>query len=243
GLIFSSGFTLQRAILSEISFLALAGIFMSTTVFGVTYVLVGLAMALVGIYIAKKGKIFHIHIMEKYLGRIFRLHPEINEEDSELKHESNPIYHDDLKPIPSKMAFMHGIIAGFGFGAFALIIYTVIAPSMPSIYFGFLPGLLFGLGTMTMQIAFGAGFGAFLTKSKKLSKQGIAYVGKNISRLVLTFGGMAFLLSGIAILIFPQILSYNVVTPLQVHNLHSLGIGFFLVIVSVVIIGIIGYRV
>ena len=31
------------------------------------------------------------------------------------------------------------IIAGFGFGAFALIIYLVLAPSMPSIYWGFVP--------------------------------------------------------------------------------------------------------
>ncbi len=243
GLIFSSGFTIQRAFLSELSFLALAGIFMTAMVFGITYILVGIAMAAVGIYLARKGKIFHIHIIEKYLGRITGMHKSHGQEEEELSHKTNPILHDNIKPIPLKLAFVHGLIAGFGFGAFALIIYTVLAPSMPSIYLGFIPGLLFGLGTMTMQILFGAGFGKYLSGNKQLSKEGIAYVGKNISRLVLTYGGLAFVLSGIAILIFPEILNYNFITPVKVHNLHALGIGFFLVIISVVCVGIIGYKI
>jgi len=32
------------------------------------------------------------------------------------------------------------------------------------------------------------------------------------------------------------------VTPIYVHNLHDLGIGFFLVITVVVIIGLVGYK-
>ena len=44
GLIFSSGFTLQRAVLSEVAFFALAGLFMTALAFGITYIIVGIAM-------------------------------------------------------------------------------------------------------------------------------------------------------------------------------------------------------
>ena len=243
GLIFSSGFTFQRALLSEIAFLALAGIFMTAAAFGITYIFVGIAMAAAGFYIASRGKYLHWHYLEHALGRLVGLHKNNPEkEHAELEHEANPVFLEDhIKPIPLKLAFVHGLIAGFGFGAFALIIYTVLAPSMPSIYWGFVPGLLFGLGTMTMQILFGAGFGAWLTKSKNLTKNGIAFVAKSISRYVLTYGGIAFVIAGAGILVFPQLLDYGISTGVHVHNLDNLGIGFFLVIFAVVIIGFLGY--
>ena len=248
GLVFSSGFTAQRAILSELSYLALAGIFMTASAFGVTYIFVGLAMALAGIYIAKKGKYLHWHYIEEKLGVLSRIHKKGSEvQKQEIEHKVNPaeVFHDeiDTKPVPVKLALIHGFIAGFGFGAFALIIYTVLAPSMPSIYFGFLPGLLFGLGTMTMQILFGTVFGTWLSRIKNLTREGIAFVGKTISTYVLEYGGIAFIFAGALILAFPQILSFGVITPIKVHNLHDLGVGFFLVIVVVVVIGILGYRV
>ena len=243
GLIFSSGFTLQRAVLSEVAFFALAGLFMTALAFGITYIIVGIAMAAAGLYIASRGKYLHWHYLEHSLGKLVGLHkgnPE--KEEEELEHVANPVFNgSDMKPIPLKLAFVHGLIAGFGFGAFALIIYTVLAPSMPSAYFGFVPGLLFGLGTMTMQIAFGAGFGTWLTRSKKLTKNGIAFVAKSISRYVLTYGGLAFIVAGSAILIFPQLLDYGITTGIHVHNLDNLGIGFFIVIFAVVIIGFLGY--
>jgi hypothetical protein len=243
GLIFSSGFTVQRALLSEIAFLALAGIFMTAAAFGITYILVGVAMAAAGIYIASRGKYLHWHYLEHTLGRLVGLHKNNPEKEvAELEHRADPVFLEDhMKPIPLKLAFVHGLIAGFGFGAFALIIYTVLAPSMPSIYLGFVPGLLFGLGTMTMQILFGAGFGTWLSKSKNLTRNGIAYVAKSISRYVLTYGGIAFVIAGAAILAFPQLLDYGITTGIHVHNLDNLGIGFFLVIVAVVVIGFLGY--
>lgn len=243
GLIFSTGFTLQRALLSEIAFLALAGIFMTATAFGITYIFVGIAMAAAGIYIASSGKYLHWHYLEHSLGRLAGLHRNNPEkEHAELEHEADPVFvGDNMKPIPLKLALVHGLIAGFGFGAFALIIYTVLAPSMPSIYWGFAPGLLFGLGTMTMQLLFGAGFGAWLSRSKNLTKNGIAFVAKSISRYVLTYGGMAFVIAGAAILLYPQLLDFGITTGVHVHNLDNLGIGFFLVIFAVVIIGFLGY--
>ncbi|MEM3498281.1 MAG: hypothetical protein QXO68_03375 [Conexivisphaerales archaeon] len=247
GLIFSSGFTAQRAILSELSYFALAGIFMTAVAFGITYIFVGLAMALAGLYIAKKGKYFHWHYLEERLGVLFRIHKRgSGVQKQEFEHKINPAHvsNDEIntKPVPVKLALIHGFIAGFGFGAFALIIYTVLAPSMPSPWFGFLPGMLFGFGTMTMQVLFGSAFGKWLSSSKKLNLQGIAFVGKTISTYVLEYGGIAFIVAGAAILYAPWLLSIAVVTPIYVHNLHDLGVGFFLVITVVVIIGLAGYR-
>ncbi len=243
GMMFSSGFTLQRAILSEIAYLALAGIFMSAYIDGLSYVFVGIAMALAGIYIMRREHVAHFHGLEKSLYRVFGIHRhQESREEKELTHMSNPVIDEAGKPIPLKLAFVHGIIAGFGFGAFALIIYTVMAPSMPSVYLGFLPGLLFGLGTMTMQVILGAGFGTWLTKAKNLTKKGIQAVSVGISTYVLTYGGIAFFLAGIMILFFPQINNINIITGIKIHNLDSLGVGFFLVVIVVVVIGFIGYR-
>lgn len=242
GMTFSGGFTLQRAVLSEIAYLALAGIFMSASMDGISYVIVGLGMAFAGIYITRRGRIAHYHGIERGLYRMFGIHKHDNEREvKELTHMSNPVIDEEGKPIPLKLAFVHGLLAGFGFGAFALIIYTVLAPSMPSVYLGFLPGLLFGLGTMTMQIVLGAGFGTWLTKSKNLTAKGLQVVSSGITRYVLTYGGIAFFLAGILVLFFPALDNVSILTGIKIHNLNSLGIGFFLVVIAVVFIGMYGY--
>ncbi len=244
GLIFSSGFTVQRAILSEIAYLALAGIFMTSVAFGITYVAVGAAMFGAGVYIKNKKIYPHWHWLEERLSYITGIHkPGDNIQKKEMEHKLNPVMEsgENLKPVPLKLAFAHGLIAGFGFGAFALILYTVIAPVMPNIWFGWIPGFLFGIGTMTMQVIFGSIFGAWLTKVKKLTIRGMQYLARYISSNVLYYGGLAFAVAGALILEFPQILSYGVITPIKVHNLHDLGVGFFIVIFVVVIIGIVSY--
>lgn len=245
GLIFSSGFTIQRAILSEIAYFALAGIFMTASVFGITYLIVGAAMFAAGLYIKRKSMYPHWHFIEEKLGAYF-IHKHSNKEmERELLHKRNPAMegaNGSLRPVSSKMAFLHGLIAGFGFGAFALIIYTSLAPSMPNAWFGFIPGLLFGLGTMTTQIAFGAVFGKWLSSVKKLTKKGLQYVSRTISSDVLVYGGIAFFLGGIAILMYPGLINIGINTGIKVHNLDNLGIGFLLVIFSVVIVAFLSYR-
>lgn len=249
GLTFSSGFTLQRAILSELAFLALANIFMTTEAFGITYVFVGLAMAAAGLYISRRSNYFHIHFIQSKLERLFRIHGDTVAQKEEQGHRIDPVEAQrtdseraHLKPVPLKMAFVHGLIAGFGFGAFALIIYTVLAPSMPSVYLGFVPGLLFGLGTMTMQIAYGAGFATWLRRTKHLTMEGIQYLGRGITRYVLTYGGIAFMVAGFTVLAYPQILDYGITTSIHIHNLDDLNIGFFLVVLVVGLMGALGYR-
>lgn len=242
GMTFSGGFTLQRAILSEIAYLALAGIFMSASVDGISYIAVGIGMAFAGIYISRKGSVAHLHGLEKRLYHVFGIHKhKEHKEEEEFSHMSNPVIDEEGKPIPLKLAFVHGLIAGFGFGAFALIIYTVLAPAMPSPWIGFLPGLLFGLGTMTMQVILGAGFGTWLTKSRNLTAKGLQVVSSGITKYVLTYGGIAFLFAGFLVLAFPKLDSISIITGIKIHNLDSLGIGFFLVVIVVVVIGIIGY--
>jgi len=59
GLIFSSGFTLQRALLSEIAYFALIAIFATTLAFGVTYIAVGVAMAGAGFYLSTHNRYIH----------------------------------------------------------------------------------------------------------------------------------------------------------------------------------------
>ncbi|MBP1358227.1 MAG: hypothetical protein JZD40_07075 [Sulfolobus sp.] len=242
GLIFSAGFTLQRAILSELAYFALASIFTTATAFGITYIIVGLAMTLAGIYVVKFGKYFHWHAIEGFLAEKAGIHDKSTTEKEHVGEMSPYIDQETLKPVPTNIAFIHGVIAGFGFGAFALIVYFMLAPAMPSAVFGWVPGFLFGLGTMTIQIIFGAFFGSWLKSVKRLTDKGVAFVGKYITRTVLAYGGLVFTIAGSAILVYPQLLNFGITTPIYVHNLHNLGIGFFLVIITVAVLGYVGYK-
>jgi len=245
GLIFSLGFTVQRSLLSEVAFFALAPVFFLPFYEGIIYIIVGSVMALSGLYIMRKLKYPHFHLIEEFLSHLFGIHKRgSHDQELEMQHKINPIdsEHHDFRPVPLKLAFVHGLIAGFGFGAFALILFTVISPSMPNAYVAWLPGLLFGLGTMAMQVLFGAAFGTWITKVKRLSKNGLNYVSRGISSWVLAYGGLVFVAGGILSVTYPRILDYSITTPILVHNLHHLGIGFILVILSVVIIGIAGYE-
>lgn len=247
GLIFSSGFTLQRALMSEAAYFALAGIFMTASAFGIVYFFVGIVMLLAGAYIKRKSIYPHWHWLERKLGMVFGMHKhDSKEQNLELEHKKDPLLSSDtfdkLNAVPSRTAFLHGLIAGFGFGAFALILYTTISPSMPNMWVAWLPGLIFGLGTMTMQMVFGAAVGIWFSKIKKMSKEAMAFVTRSISSDVLFYGGISFAVAGIAILAFPQLMTYGITTGIKVHNIDNLGIGFFLVIFVVIIISAISYH-
>ncbi len=246
GLLFSLGFTLQRSALAELAYFALVGIFTTTFAFGVSYLVVGIAMAAAGLYYQRRNHYFHWHYLEEKLGTLFHVHHHGSEQQKEeFEHRANPSESMDglaeMGPVPGRLALIHGIIAGFGFGAFALIMYTVLVPSMPSPWIAFLPGLLFGLGTMVMQIIFGAFFGKAVGGRGRLSKEGVAYVSRRISTSVLSYGGLAFVIGGAAVLAFPSLMDVGIATGLKVHNLSTLDIGFFMVVISVGVIGILAY--
>lgn len=237
GAIFSLGFTIQRALMSEVIFLLIMfgfpqikSVFSSAIFFGAVYILVGFVMFIAGNYVITGNYWPHLEI-DRLINRAFVPKSE--------RHKDIDFYSRDVS---SKMALVHGLIAGFGFGAFAMIIYFIFVPAMPNAYVAFLPGLLFGLGTMTMQFAFGAVFGTWITKVKKVTKEGLQFLARYMSSHVLVYGGLAFLVAGVLVILFPQINNFAILTPLEVHNLHNLGIGFFIVIFVVVVIGIASYE-
>lgn len=222
GLIFSLSFTVQRALMSEISYFAFSSIFSLPYFNYIVYTIVGTVMALAGLYIFKFKNAFHIHF-----GKIDKSH-----HAAALKGE-----YPDVQPPTPKMAIIHGFIAGFGFGAFALIIYTVLAPSMPTPYLGWVPGFFFGIGTTTVQAVAGLLFGS-LTRHLKISPQAASKLSTLTAGRTLLWGGAAFVIAGIFGLLFPSIAGFQILTPLHIHNLHSLGIEFVLVIVVVLVIGV-----
>ncbi len=224
GLLFSLAFTFQRALASELAYFALAGILTKPDAMPVIYIFVGIVMIYAGAYITGLGKNFEL--FEGIMHRLMKL----LKIKSLSKNISKKTGH-----IPVYMVLLHGFIAGWGTGAFAIIVYTVLAPKMPNGYVGFLPGLLFGLGTMATQIIIGALVGAFMERLD-ISKKGIEYIARGTSGSTLLWGGMAFVLAAILEIAFPKLIEAGFITPLRVHNLHSLGIGFFLVIFIILFI-------
>jgi len=219
GLLFSAAFTLQRAIASEIAYL---GISKFAQMIGNArfefYVdlIVGVVMLVSGYYVLRRGTILHLFHSHK------------------LSHPDRP---KEPRALPSYMPLVHGFVAGWGSGAFALIIYTVLAPSMPTPYLGFVPGLLFGLGTMAMQVLFGALVGAWMAR-RHLTEDVRAYVARAVAGRTLGWGGFAFIVIALLGLVDPRIDSMQIETGIKVHNLAHLGIGFFLVVIVLFVVAV-----
>jgi hypothetical protein len=197
GLFFSAAFTLQRTLLSEIAYLALAPFLLSPTINGIVYVIVGLAMSAAGAIVLRQNRYIHFHLLGHH-------HEEAREMGTSLSVLSK--HHDESTvpvsaPPPAKWTILHGFIAGFGFGGFSLFVNTVAAPAMQSPWLGFLPGLVFGLGTMIMLVLIGFLFGASLRWTHLLSEQEIKQIGAQTGGRTLFFGGLLFALFGVTTLL------------------------------------------
>jgi hypothetical protein len=116
---FSLEFIIQRGILTTLGFLGLAAIYQTYDLNGPVYLVVGLVMLIAGSYVLK-GRYIHLPF-DALLGR------KHNSPETE-KHSPSKT---ELKPIPLKMATVHGFIAGFGFGAYATILVFTLAPHLP----------------------------------------------------------------------------------------------------------------
>jgi hypothetical protein len=213
GLTFSAGFTLQRALASQLAFFLLTKFLASTLAQDVVYVVVGAVMVLSGYYVRQRGRALHLM---PWLERLLPTRPD--------------------RPVPLELAFLHGVIAGWGTGAFATILYTVLAPAMPSAWLGFVPGLLFGMGTAMAQALVGAAFGWWL-EHRRLGDAHKAFVGRYVSGNTLFFGGTLFVLTGLLGLAFPALGSFGIATGIHVHNLDQINLGLVLVVVVVAGIG------
>lgn len=192
GLYFSAAFTLQRTLLSEAAYLALAPFLLRPVVNGIVYVVVGLAMAVAGAFVLRRNLYPHLHFLghchgeacetEQSIGVLARRHTDT------ASTASTP---------PVRWTLVHGFIAGFGFGGFSLFINTVAAPAMGSPWLGFLPGLLYGLGTTIMLVIVGAVFGASLRWTRRLTEEEIRRIGSETGGRTLFFGGLLFCVFGV----------------------------------------------
>ncbi len=268
-LVFSLAFSFQRALASELAYLALAR-FLTLGSLGdyVVYVVVGVAMLWAARYI-RGGRLpwhFDLHLHQgprpgpvrgsgaraggvplrdtatSDRGRT-HLHahvhggvaladpPHWSEDPCRDCHEPNL---QDPKPW---MPALHGFIAGWGFGAFASIVYTVLAPSMPSAAWGWVPGALFGLGTTVVQVLVG-GLVGWLVRRKGAPPTVTRHLGLLVAARTLGVGGVAFILGGLFGIAFPHVAALQITTGVHVHNLDHLGLPLVLVVVSVAGVGV-----
>jgi nitrate reductase gamma subunit len=207
GLLFSLAFTLQRALASELAFLGLVS-FMAVRTNSWVWLAVGVVMLWGGWRIFRSPR-----------PRAAGMPPE-------------PVLRD-AKPW---MPLVHGFVAGWGFGAFALIIYTVLAPAMPSAAWGWVPGALFGLGTTLVQALAGAGFG-WWAASRGVSAEDLRRAALRTAGRTLKWGGLAFIAAAAVTLLIPAAGHLAISTGIRVHNLAHLGLAFLLVIVIVLGVG------
>jgi sulfite exporter TauE/SafE len=191
GLYFSAAFTVQRMIIAELAYLALAPFLRLAVVTNAVYVAAGVVMTVAGAAVLRRNRYLHLHL--------FGHHHEIGEEMEPTsgvlgRHHTAPAA---AQAPPVRWTLIHGFIAGFGFGAFAIFVNTVAAPAMGSAWLGFLPGLLFGVGTMITLAAVGALFGASLRWTRALREDEIRRIGSQTGGRTLLFGGVLFVLVGI----------------------------------------------
>lgn len=205
GLLFSLAFTVQRAIASELAYFAITWLIVSERWNFALYVVVGALMLMSGWYVLRRHKLLH------------------------LFHSHNLDHSEEPRALPGYMPLVHGFVAGWGTGAFALIVYTVLAPAMPGPAFGFLPGLLYGLGTTAMQVLFGALVGAWMAR-RQLADAVRTQVARMVAGRTLFWGGLAFIVLGIIGFIYPDLGGFGVDTGVRVHNLSRIDVGFLLAV-------------
>ncbi|MDG6991617.1 MAG: hypothetical protein JRM99_09430 [Nitrososphaerota archaeon] len=225
GFVFSTGFTIQRAILTTLGFVGLAAVYKTYSLDGPVYIVVGVVMFIAGSYILK-GRYIHLPI-DALLGR----------EHHSTDAQRVSLHESSVRPVPLRMAIVHGFIAGWGFGAYASIITFILAPQLPSLVYAPLPGLAFGVGTMCMQIIIGSVF-ANIMRVKHLTEEQIKYIGKSTAGRALYYGGLAFAVIGGLIAAFPLLDQIAISTGNPIPNLSSIGVSTILVIGVVGVIGL-----
>lgn len=220
-LAFSLSFTIQRALLSELAYLGLIHLADNATYNSVIYIVVGAVMVAAAFYVLRLRCSLHLHLWPPGIGSCHRpSHAETDEWAGRV-------------PTPG-MAAVHGFLAGWGLGAFALIMATVLAPAMPSAALGWVPGAAFGLGTTAVLAGAGAVIGS-LIRHQRLPEQLARRVAQEGAGWTLLLGGVMFVGAGIAGLADPEIMTSGISTGIHVHNLDQLGVGTLLVILVVIV--------
>jgi hypothetical protein len=216
GFYFSAAFTFQRMVVSELAYLALAPFLLSPVINGIVYGIVGLVMSAAGAVVLRKNRYPHLHLLAEWHELA------LTEQASTRSHFEAST--STVAP-PPRWAIVHGFIAGFGFGGFSLFINTVAAPAMPGPWLGFMPGLLFGLGTMITLVAIGGLFGTLLQWTHWLTAEEIKRIGGRTGGRTLFFGGLLFAGAGVGAL-----LGMERYVPVDTGYLL---IGLFMIIVAI----------
>lgn len=177
GLYFSIAFTVQRMMLSQVAYLALAPFLLSPRIDGYVYTVVGILMAIAGFIVIWRNR--HVHA---------QLHRETGIEPATRLKPSAP---------PAHWTFVHGFAAGFGFDALSIYVNTVAVTAMPGPWAGSFPGLLFGLGTTISLVTISRLFGTFIQKALSLTQVQIKVTGALSAGRILFFGGILFAAFGI----------------------------------------------
>lgn len=200
GFRFSLTFILQRAIGSEIAYYAIRSIMLSERSGFALYAVIGLVMVASAVYMKAKSAKGGYKSIEKHSHAM------------------------------TVMPMIHGFIAGWGVGAFAIIVYGVLSPSMTSGYIAWLPGALFGFGTMVTQMLVGTIFGTIIERMK-LGEESKAKFASKVSSTTLLASGLAFVAVGTIGIIFPAVVSsIGIATPVNIPNLSKIDVGFFLAV-------------
>ena len=218
-LAFSLAFTAQRALLSELAFLGLFAVRDNATWNAIIYVVVGVAMVLAGFYVLRLRCTLHLHLWPLHIGS--------------CHHRADTSEWATRTPTP-RMAAVHGFIAGWGFGAFALIVSTVLAPAMPDAALGWLPGALYGLGTTVVLAGVGVLIGA-LVRHRRLEPEHAQQVAQESAGWTLLAGGLLFAAAGTAGFLDPSLMTAGIATGIHVYNLDQLNLGTLLVAAVVLI--------
>lgn len=196
GIYFGWGFTAQRMLLSELSYFALAPFLRTAAVSSAVYWIVGVVMSLAGWFLLRRRRYAHPHLFGRHHDAPGNMGDNSNRIET-ARDSDHGDANDDAMPV--RWALMHGFIAGFGFGGFGLFVNAVAAPSMPGAWLGFLPGFLFGAGTMVTLAAISMAFANGLKLMSGLDEDDVRRFGANVGATTLFGGGFVFMAGGLAI--------------------------------------------
>jgi hypothetical protein len=210
GVLFSAAFTLQQALACELAYFAALTVVHYPYWNFYVYVLVGLVMLGSGAYVLRHGHPLRLSAA----GTAARFAP---------------------RAMPSYMPLVHGFIAGWGIGAFTLLLYTVLVPATGSAYLAFLPGLLFGLGTMVMQGLLGMAFGAWMAH-RRLGSEARTYVARRVAGTTLEGGGAAFLGIGLCGLLLAAMHHWHISAAETSRAIRLLDAGSSVAVMTVILL-------
>jgi len=194
GLFFSTAFTIQRAVMSQLVYLAVAPFLVfSDLLNGPVYAIVGIAMAVAG-YLILYRHLPHWHPL------MWASRRDIAKHEQEVEHTGH---------VPLHWCIIHGFIAGFGVdaGLFTTFVYLVAVPAIPTAVLGWTAGAAFGLGTLAVLVVIGLVFGGSLNVAKRWGADRVELFGERVGARSLLFGGAIFTAVG---LLYPLNISYYV---------------------------------